>query len=316
MTSAIEVENLQKQYGDVKALRGVDLTVPEGSFFGLLGPNGAGKTTFINILVGLVRKTGGRAAVFGHDVETDYQAARDCIGLAPQEFNVDQFFPIRDILVHKAGYHGIPRAEARERAEDALKQVGIWEKRDTRFNWLSGGMKRRFVLARALVTEPDLLILDEPTAGVDVQLRRDLWELITELNDRGTTILLTTHYIEEAERLCDEVAILDEGRVVEVASPDELMNRGTDRVRVTLRNPPTEVPDIVAGNGQVEAVELVDSDIVVTTREGGLLAPDLLRELDRKGFEIVDLDISRTSLEEVFVEMTHSQETIPAGGVE
>jgi ABC-2 type transport system ATP-binding protein len=316
VTPAIEVENLQKQYGDVTALEGVDLTVPEGSFFGLLGPNGAGKTTFINILVGLVRKTGGHASVFGHDVETDYRAARDCIGLAPQEFNVDQFFPIQDILVHKAGYHGIPRSEARDRAEEALKQVGIWEKRDTRFNWLSGGMKRRFVLARALVTEPDLLILDEPTAGVDVQLRRDLWELITELNDRGTTILLTTHYIEEAERLCDEVAILDEGKIVEVASPDELMNRGTDRVRVTLRNPPAEVPDIVSGNGQVEAVELVDSDLVVTAHQGGLLAPDLLRELDRKGFEIVDIDISRTSLEEVFVEMTHSQETIPAGGVE
>jgi ABC-2 type transport system ATP-binding protein len=254
--------------------------------------------------------------VFGHDVEADYREVRDRIGLAPQEFNVDRFFPIREVLEHKAGYHGIPRSEARDRAETALKRVGIWEKRDTRFDWLSGGMKRRFVLARALVTEPDLLILDEPTAGVDVQLRRDLWELITELNDRGTTILLTTHYIEEAERLCDEVAIMDEGRIVEVATPDELMNRGTDRVRVTLRNPPNEVPDIVAGNGQVEAVELVDSDLVVTARQGGLLAPDLLRELDRKGFEIVDIDISRTSLEEVFVEMTHSQETIPAGGVE
>ncbi|WP_152039715.1 ABC transporter ATP-binding protein [Salinigranum salinum] len=316
MTPAIEVENLQKQYDDVQALTGIDLTVPAGSFFGLLGPNGAGKTTFINILVGLVRKSGGRAEVFGHDVEADYREVRDRIGLAPQEFNVDRFFPIREVLEHKAGYHGIPRSEARDRAETALKRVGIWEKRDTRFDWLSGGMKRRFVLARALVTEPDLLILDEPTAGVDVQLRRDLWELITELNDRGTTILLTTHYIEEAERLCDEVAIMDEGRIVEVATPDELMNRGTDRVRVTLRNPPTDVPDIVAGNGQVEAVELVDSDLVVTARQGGLLAPDLLRELDRKGFEIVDIDISRTSLEEVFVEMTHSQETIPAGGVE
>ncbi len=316
VTPAIEVENLQKQYDDVQALTGIDLTVPAGSFFGLLGPNGAGKTTFINILVGLVRKSGGRAEVFGHDVEADYREVRDRIGLAPQEFNVDRFFPIREVLEHKAGYHGIPRSEARDRAETALKRVGIWEKRDTRFDWLSGGMKRRFVLARALVTEPDLLILDEPTAGVDVQLRRDLWELITELNDRGTTILLTTHYIEEAERLCDEVAIMDEGRIVEVATPDELMNRGTDRVRVTLRNPPTDVPDIVAGNGQVEAVELVDSDLVVTARQGGLLAPDLLRELDRKGFEIVDIDISRTSLEEVFVEMTHSQETIPAGGVE
>jgi ABC-2 type transport system ATP-binding protein len=316
VTPAIEAERLTKQYGDVQALDGMDLTVPEGSFFGLLGPNGAGKTTFINILVGLVRKSGGRAAVFGHDVETDYREARDRIGLAPQEFNVDRFFPIREVLEHKAGYHGVPRREARERAEVALKRVGIWEKRDTRFDWLSGGMKRRFVLARALVTDPDLLILDEPTAGVDVQLRRDLWELITELNDGGTTVLLTTHYIEEAERLCDEVAILDEGRVVEVATPDELMNRGTDRVRVTLRTPPTTVPDIVAGNGQVEAVELVDSDLVVTARRGGLLAPDLIRELDRKGFEIVDIDISRTSLEEVFVEMTHSQETIPAGGVE
>jgi ABC-2 type transport system ATP-binding protein len=316
VTSAIEVENLQKEYGDVRALDGMDLTVPEGSFFGLLGPNGAGKTTFINILVGLVRKTGGRATVFGHDVETDYRAARDRIGLAPQEFNVDRFFPIREVLEHKAGYHGIPRSVARERAEEALKRVGIWEKRDTRFDWLSGGMKRRFVLARALVTDPDLLILDEPTAGVDVQLRRDLWKLITQLNDGGTTVLLTTHYIEEAERLCDEVAILDEGSVVEVASPEELMNRGTDRLRVTLRNPPTTVPDIVTGNGQVEAVELVDSDLVVTARQGGLLAPDLVRELDRKGFEIVDIDISRTSLEEVFVEMTHSQETIPAGGVE
>jgi ABC-2 type transport system ATP-binding protein len=316
VTSAIEVTDLQKQYDDVEALKGVDLIVPEGSFFGLLGPNGAGKTTFINILVGLVRKSGGHAEVFGHDVESDYRDARDCIGLAPQEFNVDQFFPIREILTHKAGYHGVPRAEARERAEEALKQVGIWEKRDTRFNWLSGGMKRRFVLARALVTDPDLLILDEPTAGVDVQLRRDLWELITELNDRGTTVLLTTHYIEEAERLCDEVAIMDEGRIVEVASPDELMNRGTDRVRVTLRNPPASVPDIAAGNGHVEAIELVDSDIVVTAQQGGLLAPDLLRELDRKGFEIVDVEISRTSLEEVFVEMTHSQETISGGGVE
>ncbi|WP_318568044.1 ABC transporter ATP-binding protein [Salinigranum marinum] len=313
MTPAIEVADLRKQYGDVQALKGVDLTVPEGSFFGLLGPNGAGKTTFINVLVGLVRKSGGRAEVFGHDVEADYRGARDRIGLAPQEFNVDRFFPIREVLEHKAGYHGVPRSAARERAEEVLKRVGIWEKRDTRFDWLSGGMKRRFVLARALVTDPDLLILDEPTAGVDVQLRRDLWELITELNDRGTTILLTTHYIEEAERLCDEVAILDDGRVVEVASPDELMNRGTDRVRVTLRNPPKKVPDIVAGNGQVEAVELTDSDIVVTARQGGLLAPDLVRELDRKGFEIVDIDISRTSLEEVFVEMTNSQETIPAG---
>ncbi|WP_338740288.1 ABC transporter ATP-binding protein [Haloplanus salilacus] len=314
MVAAIEIDGLRKRYGDVTALDGVSLSVPEGSFFGLLGPNGAGKTTFINILVGLVRKSGGEARVFGHDVETDYRAARDRVGLAPQEFNVDRFFPIREVLEHKAGYHGIPRPEARRRADEALKQVGIYEKRDTRFDWLSGGMKRRFLIARALVTDPDLLILDEPTAGVDVQLRHDLWELITDLNEGGTTILLTTHYIEEAERLCDEVAILDQGRVVTVATPDDLMDRGTDRITVTFRDPIRSTPAIAAGNGQVEAVEVRDGRLVVSASQGGLVAPDLVRELDAAGYEIVDLDVSRTSLEEVFVELTRSDSSVAEEG--
>ncbi|MGB9956635.1 ATP-binding cassette domain-containing protein [Haloferax prahovense] len=308
MASAIEIRDLTKSYGDVRALDGVDLDVPEGSFFGLLGPNGAGKTTFINILVGLVRKTGGEASVFGYDVEDDYREARDRIGLAPQEFNVDRFFPIREVLEHKAGYHGIPHDEARERADDVLKRVGIYDKRDTRFDWLSGGMKRRFMLARALITDPDLLILDEPTAGVDVQLRHELWETIVDLNDSGTTILLTTHYIEEAERLCDEVAILDSGSVIEVASPEELMDRGTDDIVVQLRDPPTAVPDFAADDDRVEAVELDGTRLVVTAQQGGLVAPDVVQALDRQGHEIVDLEISRTSLEEVFVEMTRQGE--------
>lgn len=299
---------MTKSYGDVRALDGVDLDVPEGSFFGLLGPNGAGKTTFINILVGLVRKTGGEASVFGYDVEDDYREARDRIGLAPQEFNVDRFFPIREVLEHKAGYHGIPHDEARERADEVLKRVGIYDKRDTRFDWLSGGMKRRFMLARALITDPDLLILDEPTAGVDVQLRHELWETIVDLNDSGTTILLTTHYIEEAERLCDEVAILDSGSVIEVASPEELMDRGTDDIVVQLRDPPTAVPDFAADDDRVEAVELDGTRLVVTAQQGGLVAPDVVQALDRAGHEIVDLEISRTSLEEVFVEMTRKGE--------
>jgi ABC-2 type transport system ATP-binding protein len=314
MVAAIEIDDLRKEYGDVTALDGVSLTVPEGSFFGLLGPNGAGKTTFINVLVGLVRKSGGTARVFDHDVEDDYRAARDCIGLAPQEFNVDRFFPIREVLEHKAGYHGLPASEARERVDEVLKQVGIYEKRDTRFDWLSGGMKRRFLIARALVTDPDLLILDEPTAGVDVQLRHDLWNLITDLNEGGTTILLTTHYIEEAERLCDEVAILDGGQVVTVSTPDELMNRGTDRITVTFRDPIRSAPVIAAGNGQVEAVEVRDGRLVVSASRGGLVAPDLVRELDAAGYEIVDLDVSRTSLEEVFVEMTRQDSAVADGG--
>ncbi|WP_253736474.1 ABC transporter ATP-binding protein [Halohasta salina] len=305
---ALEIRELKKEYEDVTALDGVSLTVPEGSFFGLLGPNGAGKTTFINILVGLVRKSGGTARVFGHDVEADYQEARNAIGLAPQEFNVDRFFPIREVLEHKAGYHGIPAHEARQRADEVLKQVGIYDKRDTRFDWLSGGMKRRFLLARALITDPDLLILDEPSAGVDVQLRRDLWDLVTELNEQGTTILLTTHYIEEAERLCDEVAILDSGSVRAVATPEELKGRGADRIVVELRSTPTEVPALLAGDDRVESVDLNGHKLEVTAREGGLVAPELVRELDRAGLEIVDLEIARTSLEEIFVEMTRTAE--------
>ncbi len=306
MTHALEITDLRKSYGGVQALDGVSLTVPEGSFFGLLGPNGAGKTTFINILVGLVRKSGGEALVFGHDVEDDYRAARDAIGLAPQEFNVDRFFPIHEVLEHKAGYHGVPASEAEERAAEALQRVGIYDKRNTRFDWLSGGMKRRFMLARALVTDPDLLILDEPSAGVDVQLRRDLWELVTELNEQGTTILLTTHYIEEAERLCDEVAILDSGRIVTVATPEELKDRGLDRIVVTLREPLSVAPSVLSDDDRVESIECEGNRLVVTARQGGLLAPTLVRELDRGGFEIVDMEIARTSLEEVFVELTNS----------
>ena len=313
MTAAIETDDLRKHYGDVTALDGVSVTVPEGSFFGLLGPNGAGKTTFINILVGLVRKSGGDAQVFGHDVTDDYQQARDCIGLAPQEFNVDRFFPIREVLEHKAGYHGVPIEAARERADSVLKQVGIYDKRDTRFDWLSGGMKRRFILARALITDPDLLILDEPTAGVDVQLRHDLWELITELNESGTTILLTTHYIEEAERLCDKVAILDSGSVLEVATPKKLMDRGPDNIRITLREPPTVAPSFNDEEGRIEEVTLTDSVLTVTAREGGLVAPKIVRQLDAADHEIIDLDISRTSLEEVFVEMTRREESFDGG---
>ncbi|WP_207586767.1 ATP-binding cassette domain-containing protein [Halomontanus rarus] len=305
MPPAIETRDLRKEYGDLQALSGLSLTVEEGEFFGLLGPNGAGKTTFINTLVGLVRKSGGEARVFGHDVETDYQQARDAIGLAPQEFNVDRFFPIREVLAHKAGYHGIPQAEAKRRADDVLERVGIYDKRNERFDWLSGGMKRRLLLARALVTEPDLLILDEPTAGVDVQLRHDLWELVTELNEEGTTVLLTTHYIEEAERLCDRVAILDEGRTVTVATPDELKERGTDTIAVRLESPPASVPPL---GEYAHETSLADDRLEVRVDDGGSTAPRLLNDLEAAGHEIADLEITRTSLEEIFVDLTDRED--------
>ncbi|WP_306055185.1 ABC transporter ATP-binding protein [Natronococcus wangiae] len=305
MPPAIETTDLVKEYGDLRALQELSLTVEEGEFFGLLGPNGAGKTTFINTLVGLVRKTGGEARVFGYDVEDEYQQARNAIGLAPQEFNVDRFFPIREVLMHKAGYHGIPEDEAADRADEVLKRVGIYDKRNERFDWLSGGMKRRLLLARALVTDPDLLILDEPTAGVDVQLRHDLWELVTELNDEGTTVLLTTHYIEEAERLCDRVAIMNEGRKVTVATPDELKTRGTDTISVRLGSPPAVAPDL---GEYVHETTLSDDRLEVRVDDGGSTAPRLLNDLEADGYEIADLEISRTSLEEIFVDLTRQND--------
>ncbi|MFC6769030.1 ABC transporter ATP-binding protein [Natrinema soli] len=314
MPPAIETVDLVKEYGDLRALQELSLTVEEGEFFGLLGPNGAGKTTFINTLVGLVRKTGGEARVFGHDVEDDYREARDAIGLAPQEFNVDRFFSIREVLKHKAGYHGVSDAEAADRADEVLKRVGIYDKRDERFDWLSGGMKRRLLLARALVTEPDLLILDEPTAGVDVQLRHDLWELVTELNEEGTTILLTTHYIEEAERLCDRVAIMNEGRKVTVATPDELKGRGTDTIAVRLESVPANAPEL----GAYAHETTVSSDLLeVRVDDGGSTAPQLLNDLEAMGHEIADLEITRTSLEEIFVDLTRSEDrTVTRSGAE
>jgi len=308
MTAAIRVRDLYKHYGDVQALDGLDLTVESGEFFGLLGPNGAGKTTFINVLVGLVRKTGGEAEVFGFDVTDDYRQARDRIGLAPQEFNVDRFFPIREVLEHKAGYHGIDPEEAGRRADESLQTVGIYEKRDTRFDWLSGGMKRRFMLARALVSDPDLLILDEPTAGVDVQLRHDLWDIINRMNDEGTTILLTTHYIEEAERLCDRVAIVDQGRKVEVATPDELTARGTDTIDVGLASTPATPPTF--DYEDVVETRLADGRLLVTATGGSSLVPTLLSDLEAMGHEVTDVDIRRASLEEVFVDMTRTDTAV------
>jgi ABC-2 type transport system ATP-binding protein len=331
MPPAIETTDLVKKYGDLRALDELSLRVEEGEFFGLLGPNGAGKTTFINILVGLARKSGGEARVFGHDVVDNYQQARDAIGLAPQEFNVDRFFPIVEVLEHKAGYHGIPPKEATRRAEEALEKMGIHHKRDERFDWLSGGMKRRFLLARALVTDPDLLILDEPTAGVDVQLRHDIWEAVQTINDEGTTILLTTHYIEEAERLCDRVAIMNEGTKLDVSTPEELMGRGTDIIYVRMRDEKEReqvaatsaggdeqvadaVPDSAVPAGDrlraidgVESATLEDGRLAVRARNGGATAPDVLNTLESAGYEIADLEISRTSLEEIFVEMTNRE---------
>lgn len=215
MAPAVSVSNLTKTYDTgVEALKGISLNIGEGDFFSLLGPNGAGKTTLIGILSGLINKTTGSAAIFGHDVSTDSSHAKTYIGLVPQEFNFNIFETVQNIIVNQAGYYGIPRREALARVEPLLKDLGLWEKRNEASQKLSGGMKRRLMIARALIHLPKLLILDEPTAGVDVELRRQMWTFLRRINQEGTTIILTTHYLEEAEQLARNVAIINKGEIL------------------------------------------------------------------------------------------------------
>ncbi|MBC1359806.1 ABC transporter ATP-binding protein, partial [Listeria booriae] len=219
MTYALEIKGLRKIYSTgVEALRGIDLTVEEGDFYALLGPNGAGKSTTIGIITSLVNKTSGKVNVFGYDLDTDIVRAKQQIGLVPQEFNFNPFETVQQIVVNQAGYYGVSRKEAIKRSEKYLKQSNLWEKRHERARMLSGGMKRRLMIARALMHEPKLLILDEPTAGVDIELRREMWTFLRELNESGTTIILTTHYLEEAEMLCRNIGIIQSGELIENTS--------------------------------------------------------------------------------------------------
>ena len=227
---ALSLRQLCKTYSNgVQALKGIDLDVEEGDFFALLGPNGAGKSTAIGIVSSLVNKSSGTVTVFGHSIDTELEAAKSCLGVVPQEINFNQFEKLSTILLNQAGFYGIPRPVARERMEYWLNQLQLWEKRETISRSLSGGMKRRLMIARALIHEPQLLILDEPTAGVDIEVRRSMWEFLRRINEQGTTIILTTHYLEEAENLCRHIAIIDEGRIIE-----------NDRMSTVLRKLQTE----------------------------------------------------------------------------
>ena len=226
MTPALKITGLRKQYDNAfEALKGIDLTVEQGDFFALLGPNGAGKSTTIGIVCSLVRKTAGKVSVFGVDIDEDFPAAKTFIGVVPQEFNFNQFEQVIHILIAQAGYYGIPAKVARVRAEEHLKALGLWDRRFTPARMLSGGMKRRVMIARALIHNPRLLILDEPTAGVDIEMRRSLWEFLQRVNEQGTTIILTTHYLEEAESLCRNIAIIDKGVIVQNSSMKSLLKQ-------------------------------------------------------------------------------------------
>jgi ABC-2 type transport system ATP-binding protein len=224
---ALRIARLVKRYDDFTAVDGISFDVDEGEFFGLLGPNGAGKTTTINAIVGLAKITSGSISLFGHDVEREWRTARRLVGLAPQEYNFDRYLNIRDVLIYQAGYYGIRGKAVEKRADLLLERFGLSSKAKQSYIRLSGGMKRRLTLARALIHEPRLVILDEPTAGVDVELRLELWSLLRELNTKGTTIILTTHYLEEAEELCDRIGIIQAGRIVALERTAQLVGSGT-----------------------------------------------------------------------------------------
>ena len=303
---ALAILDLKKTYANgLEAVRGIDLDIAEGEFFALLGPNGAGKSTTIGIVCSLVRKTGGSVRVFGRDIDTELTAAKRCIGLVPQEFNFNQFEPVAEIVVNQAGYYGIPRDLAFRRAETYLKQLGLWEKRREMARQLSGGMKRRLMIARALVHEPRLLILDEPTAGVDIEIRRSMWEFLREINARGTTIILTTHYLEEAESLCRHVAIIDRGLIAQNARMSALLGQlRVETFVLNLRRPLTELPD-VSGYAlrRVEASTL-EADV---SKDRGL--NDLFRQLSARGIEVSSLRNKANRLEELFIRLVDKRES-------
>jgi ABC-2 type transport system ATP-binding protein len=297
---ALAIAQLTKRYANgVEALKGIDLRVRPGDFFALLGPNGAGKTTTIGIVTSLVRKSGGRVSVFGYDIDTELERAKSCIGVVPQEINFNQFETCESILTNQAGFYGIPRHIARQRAETYLKKLSLWEKRNSIARALSGGMKRRLMIARALVHEPQLLILDEPTAGVDIEIRRTMWEFLRETNERGVTIILTTHYLEEAETLCRQVAIIDKGRIIENdLMSNVLMKLQAETFVVNVRAPLSAAP-VLAGY----ACRLVDPNTleIDVTKDRGL--NDIFVRLAAQGIDTVSMRNKVNRLEELFMRL-------------
>jgi len=299
--AALRVERLSKRYGNLLAVDDVTLTVEAGDFFGFLGPNGAGKTTTINAIVGLAQITSGTIEIFGHDTVRDWRAARSLVGLAPQEYNFDRYLSIRDILIYQAGYYGLRPRDVSARADELLELFGLTSKARDTYLKLSGGMKRRLSLARAMIHRPRLLILDEPTAGVDVELRIELWDLLRQLNAAGTTIILTTHYLEEAESLCRNIAIIEGGRIVAMEPTAKLLaRRGRTTLSITLDRPLAQLPPALAAlGGRFDPATL-------TLHVEGLppsAIASTLAELEQLGYEIVNVDFKRSSLQDVFLDL-------------
>ena len=302
---ALSLRQLCKTYNNgVQALKGIDLDVEEGDFFALLGPNGAGKSTAIGIVSSLVNKSSGTVTVFGHSIDIELEAAKSCLGVVPQEVNFNQFEKVSTILLNQAGFYGIPRPVARERMEYWLNQLQLWEKRETISRSLSGGMKRRLMIARALIHEPQLLILDEPTAGVDIEVRRSMWEFLRRINEQGTTIILTTHYLEEAESLCRHIAIIDEGRIIENDRMSTVLRKlHTETFVLNLRGP-------LRGTLSLPGYRVMAPD--ETTLEVEVNKEQNLNEifvaLSAAGGEVVSMRNKSNRLEELFMRLVEGRD--------
>ncbi|NNC55215.1 MAG: ABC transporter ATP-binding protein, partial [Pseudomonadales bacterium] len=305
MTAALDIKGLRKIYaGGFEALKGIDLHVDRGDFFALLGPNGAGKSTIIGILTSLVSKSAGSVSIMGHDIDKDFSAAKQCLGMVPQEFNFNQFEKVFDIVVTQGGYYGLPKKLSCERAEKYLRKLDLWDKKDVVSRNLSGGMKRRLMIARALVHEPELLVLDEPTAGVDIELRRSMWDFLTEVNEQGTTIILTTHYLEEAESLCRNIGIIDEGEIIECTSMKALLRKLTREVflfdtRSTLKEA------MSLGEFATRVVDEHTLEVAVDKTQSLNTVFDLL---DNEGIEVTSMRNKSNRLEEMFVNLLNAQD--------
>jgi ABC-2 type transport system ATP-binding protein len=298
---ALSINNLEKTYKNGHhALKGIDLDVVEGDFFALLGPNGAGKSTAIGIICSLINKSGGRVEVFGDDLDVNPMAVKRHIGLVPQEFNFNQWEPVEEILINQAGYQSIPRSQAKQRAADLLKMLDLWDKRRGQARELSGGMKRRMMIARALIHKPRLLILDEPTAGVDIEIRRSMWDFLSEINGQGTTIILTTHYLEEAENLCRNIAIINDGRIAEMSTMHKLLAQLHQETYVlNLKEPVDLLPEV---SGYVITRRAEDTIEVLVKKERGL--SDLMAQLYGMGITVTSMRNKQNRLEQLFLEKT------------
>ncbi len=301
VSEALVIEDLRKTYASgTEALKGVSLTVADGDFFALLGPNGAGKSTTIGILTGLVRKSSGRVTVYGHDLDREPGAVKACLGVVPQEFNFNIFEGVLNTIIFQAGYYGISRRDAMPRAERLLRSLSLWDKRAQPARNLSGGMKRRLMLARALINQPRLLILDEPTAGLDIELRRSLWDFLTELNRQGTTIILTTHYLEEAENLCRHVAIIDEGKVLTSEPVAEFVKKLEFQSLVfDLAQDRVEPPDLGPGL----AGEMLDARRLEVRVPREITFNEVFQRLDRAGLVIEGMRNKANRIEELFIDL-------------